>query len=149
MEGGLFVATVERTHIFNGSVEKVFAGLCRYDKYPEYLPGVTEIAILPSAVAGSTCQVRYDINLIKKFFYILNMWEDSGKKLYWNLAESNLMKLNSGSWVLKPGKKGTTEAAYSLEVKFRGFVPSAVSDRIAQANLPMMFAGFQQLIDSE
>ena len=149
MEEGLFVATVERNHTFNGSVDKVFAGLRKYERYPEYLPGVTDIAILPAKVAGSVCQVRYDINLIKKFYYVLNMFEDAPKTLSWELAESNLMKANTGSWSLKAGKKGTTEASYSLDIKFRGLVPSAVSDRIAQANLPSMFEGFQHLIEAE
>jgi hypothetical protein len=89
------------------------------------------------------------LNLIKKFFYVLDMFEEAPKRLSWELADSNLMKSNSGSWTLKAGKKGTTDATYSLEVKFRGLVPSAVSDRIAQANLPAMFEGFQGLIDAE
>ncbi len=143
------MATVERKHTFNGDIEKVFSGIRRYNKYPEYLPGVTEIAVLPAVAPGSVCQVRYDLNLIKKFYYILDMFETSPTSLSWQLADSNLMKLNSGSWTLKAGKKGTTDAVYSLEVKFRGLVPSAVSDKIAQANLPAMFDGFQQMIDAQ
>lgn len=143
------MAELERTHTFNGTIEKVFSGLRRYEKYPEYLPGVTDIKVLPGVAKGSVCQVRYDLNLIKKFHYILDMFEDAPTRLFWELSDSNLMKVNSGSWELKPGKKGHTEATYRLEVKFRGLVPSAISDKIAEANLPSMFEGFQKMIDAE
>ncbi|MEZ4741158.1 MAG: SRPBCC family protein [Bdellovibrionota bacterium] len=138
-----------KKHTFTGSIDEVFAGIRDYDSYPEYLPGVTQVQVLPAQETGSICQVRYDLNLVKKFYYILNMYEESPHKIWWDLAESNLMKENAGSWTLKGAKKASTEANYQLEVKFKGLIPSAVTDKIAKANLPAMFAGFQELIDSK
>jgi ribosome-associated toxin RatA of RatAB toxin-antitoxin module len=140
------MAAVQEKHTFKGSLKDVFAGLSDYPAYPDHLPGVTQIKVLPAQKEGSSCQVRYDINLIKKFHYTLDMFEESPTKIWWSLADSNLMKKNEGSWELSQSGK-STEANYSLEVTFRGLVPSAVTNKIAQANLPSMFAGFQEMIN--
>jgi len=141
------VAKLETEHVFNGSIEKVFSALRQYEKYPDYLPGVTKIEVLPSAAPKSVCQVRYELKIIKEFFYILNMFEESPKKLWWELADSNIMKANSGAWLLKKLEGGKTKATYQLDVKLRGFVPRTITDRIAETNLPAMLVGFQKLID--
>lgn len=141
------MAKLETEHIFKSSVKEAFEGIRQYQKYPEYLPGVTKIEILPAKAKGSTCQVRYEINIIKKFYYVLDMFEDEPGRLWWSLDDSNLMKTNDGEWLLTEKDSGLTKARYSLDIKFRGLVPSAVTDKVAQANLPSMLAGFQRLID--
>ena len=141
------MAKLETEHIFRGGVADVFEGIRQYEKYPDYLPGVTKVKILEAKAPGSTCQVRYEINIIKKFFYVLNMFEDKPGRIWWNLDDSNLMKANDGEWTLTAKDKGRTKAKYALEVKFRGLVPSAITDKVAQANLPAMLTGFQKIID--
>jgi coenzyme Q-binding protein COQ10 len=141
------MAQLETQHLFQGVPQKVFAGIASYDKYHKHLPGVTKTEILPPKVAGSKCRVRYELNLIKTFYYVLNMFEDAPRKVSWTLDESNLMKDNRGSWTLQPSGKEKTQATYTLELKFGMFVPSAITDSLAKANLPAMMAGFQKLID--
>jgi ribosome-associated toxin RatA of RatAB toxin-antitoxin module len=141
------MAKVEMEHVFSGSREKVFAGICQFDKYPQFIPGVSAIEKLPAKVAGSTCQVRYEVNVIKTFYYTLNMFAESPAKIWWNMDDSNLMKASDGSWLLSDSGAGKTKAIYSLDVKFKGLVPSAITDRVAKANLPAMMAGFQKIID--
>ncbi len=142
------MAKVETEHVFRGSVEKVFNGIRKYEAYPDYLPGVTKIEVLPPKAKGSTCQVRYEINLIKKFYYVINMFEEAPNRMWWNLDDSNLMKQNDGSWDFTKKTADSTKALYTLDVKFKGLVPSAITDQIAKANLPAMLAGFQKMIDS-
>ena len=141
------LAKIETTHVFDGTVEKVFKGIRNFEEYSNYLPGVTSIEVLPAKVDGSICQVRYDINLIKKFHYVLDMFEEEPNKLWWTLNESNLMKFNEGHWDLTAKGKTKTSAIYKLEVKFKGLVPSVVTDKVAKASLPSLFEGFQQIID--
>lgn len=142
------MSELETSHIFEGSKERVFRAICQFDQYPKYLPGVTGIEVLPSQSAKSKCMVRYEISLIKTFFYTIEMFEQSPNRIWWHLVESNLMKENNGSWDFKPAGKGKTEALYRLDAKFKGLVPSMVTDQIAKANLPLMFAGLQKLIDA-
>lgn len=142
---GADVAELTTEQEFHGPIARVFAALRRYDKYPEYLPGVTGIVVSPSKKPGSTCQIRYELKLIKSFHYTLNMFEESPNRIWWDLADSNIMKHNNGSWTLTSnGDK--TKAVYTLEVGFAGLVPQRLVDQITKANLPAMMQGFQRLI---
>lgn len=140
------MAKLETEHTFNGSITQVFSALQQYERYPEYLPGVTGIKVLPPQQPGSTCQVRYELKIIKEFYYILNMYENGPEEITWDLAESNIMNANSGSWRLTE-KNDKTKAIYTLDIKLKGLVPRAVTDKVAEANLPGMLNGFQKLID--
>lgn len=142
------MAKLEKVHTFDGTVEQVFAAIRQYSKYGDYLPGVTRTVVLPAAQSGSSCQVRYELNLIKTFYYVLHMFEKSPTSISWTLADSNLMKENDGSWSFSDLGDGKTKAIYTLDIKFKGLVPSVITDQVAKANLPMMFSGFQRLIDS-
>jgi ribosome-associated toxin RatA of RatAB toxin-antitoxin module len=143
------MAELETTQYFKGDIKKVFKALGQYSRYPEFIPGVTSIQVLPPP-AGSTakCLVRYEINVVKTFFYTLEMFDNGADKIWWNMTESNLMKKNDGSWTLKPSDSGDTAAIYKLDISFKGLVPSMITDQVAKANLPGMFAGFQKLIDT-
>lgn len=141
------MASLETEHTFTASRKKVFKGLCNYSLYSKYLPGVTNVEILPAELEGSSHQIRYDLKLIKNFYYILDMYEEEPNKISWTLSDSNLMKKNNGSWELTPDGRSKTHASYKLDIKFKGLVPSKVVDTITQANLPKMFEWFQQIID--
>ena len=140
------MAKLELEHVFDGQVDEVFAAICQFDEYPKYIPGVTKIEVLPAAAKDSSCQVRYELNLIKTFYYVLNMYQEEPNKIWWDLADSNLMKISNGAWDFNSAGEGKTKAVYQLDIKFKGLVPSAVTDRVAKANLPGMMQGFQKLI---
>lgn len=139
------MAELTTEQLFDGSITEVFDGLRQYQRYPEYLPGVTKIEVLAAKKPKSTCQVRYELKLIKSFYYVLNMFEDGPNKIWWDLDDSNIMKHSTGSWTLSPSA-GKTKAVYTLDVAFGGLVPQRVIDQITKANLPMMMNGFQRLI---
>lgn len=139
--------TVE--HIFRGNIEQVFAGCRQYGEYPKYLPGVSAIEVQPAQVPGSSCRVRYDIKLIKTFYYTLNTFEKPPAKIWWNLSESNLMKKSEGSWQFEDLGDGTTKAIYTLDVGFSGLVPQKIVDQVTRANLPALMSGMQKLIDAQ
>ena len=143
------MAEVETTHIFNGNIDKVFRAIGKYSEYAKYLQGVTGITVSPPPKGSSAkCLVRYELNIIKTFYYTLEMYEEPSKRVWWRMTESNLMKQNDGSWIFEADGPSKTKATYKLEVKFKGLVPSMVTDQMAKANLPQMFEGFQKLIDN-
>lgn len=143
------MAKLETEHIFDGKIEQVFAAIRCYSRYPEFIRGVTSIEVLSPKAEGSVAQVRYELNIIKKFYYTLDMFEAEPNKIWWSLADSNLMKSNDGGWKLSSvkGKPEKTKAVYTLDLKFKGLVPSAITDQVAKSNLPGMFVGFQELIN--
>jgi len=140
------VAELTTKHVFEGTLEEVFEGLRQYAKYPDYLPGVTSTSVLPPQASGSVCQVRYDMKFIKSFHYTLNMFEEQPARIHWNLADSNIMKVSSGSWDLKDLGDRRVQAVYTLDVGFSALVPQKIVDQITKANLPLMMKGFQKLI---
>lgn len=141
------MAELSTEQIFNCTPEQAFEAIRQYSKYKEYIPGVTSTEVLPAQKKGSTCQVRYDLKFIKTFYYTLDMFEEPGKKIYWHLADSNLLKVSNGSWDFSKVGQKQTKAIYAVEVGFSGFVPNKVVEQVTKANLPAMMAGFQKLID--
>ena len=143
------MAALTVDHVFNGTPQQVFAGIKNFAEYPNYLPGVTAIGVLPAVVPGSICQVRYELKIIKTFYYTLNMFEEQPRKLWWTLDSSNIMKKSNGYWELSGRGQGQTAAVYSLDVAFKGLVPQAVIDQVTKANLPSLMSGMQKLVDHQ
>jgi ribosome-associated toxin RatA of RatAB toxin-antitoxin module len=144
------MASFETKHTFNGDIKSVFTALGKYERYSEFLPGVTASKVLPAPTGSKArCLVRTEINVVKTFFYTIEMFEESLGKIWWQLSDSNIMKQNNGSWVLTPDGKSRTSAVYSLDVKFKGLIPSSITDQVVKANLDATLAGFQKLIDAE
>jgi len=143
------MAELEVKHVFNGDVNKVFRALGQFELYPEFIPGVTATKVLPPSVGSKAkCMVRTELNIVKTFYYTIEIFEDAPNRIWWSLVDSNLMKTNNGSWNLSAGATNETIAIYKLDVGFRGLVPSMITDQIAKANLPAMFDGFQKLINA-
>jgi ribosome-associated toxin RatA of RatAB toxin-antitoxin module len=142
------MAALVHEHVFDGDIQKVFKGICQFDQYSEHLPGVTGIQVLDATQKDSVCRVRYELKIIKEFYYTLHMFIKEPEKIFWQLDESNVLITNNGSWTLSAKSKKKTTAVYSLDVSFKGLVPKMLTDKIAAANLPNMFAGFQKIIDS-
>jgi ribosome-associated toxin RatA of RatAB toxin-antitoxin module len=143
------MAELEVKHLFNGDVNKVFRALGQFELYPEFIPGVTATKVLPPSVGSKAkCMVRTELNIVKTFYYTIEIFEDAPNRIWWSLVDSNLMKTNNGSWNLSAGATNETIAIYKLDVGFRGLVPSMITDQIAKANLPAMFDGFQKLINA-
>ncbi len=144
------MAVFETNHIFKGSLKNVFAALGKYERYSEFLPGVTASKVLPAPKGSKAkCLVRTEINVVKTFYYTIEMHEESPDKIWWTLVESNIMKQNDGSWTLTADGKTKTAAIYSLDIKFKGLIPSSITDQIVKANIDATLAGFQKLVDAE
>lgn len=140
---------LKASHDFSGTLSQVFKGITDYESYPEYIPGVINIELLEPLDDDAELSIKYELNLIKKFHYTLNMYHSGKNKISWTLHDSNLMKKNDGSWELKEDKKSkVVHADYRLDLKFKGLVPSAVVKKLTQTSLPAMFKGFQELIDA-
>ena len=140
------MAQLVTEYVFDAGIDQVFDGIRQYDKYPDYIQGVTGIKVLPPKASGSTCQVRYELKLIKSFHYTLDMFEERPGRIYWHLAESNIMKKSDGSWDFASAGKAKTKATYTLDVVFSGLVPQKIVDQVTKANLPLLMSGMAKLV---
>ena len=134
------MAKAERTEVFNIDINKFYSIIEDYSSYPDFVDGVSSIEILDKN--ETSARVKYSINLIKKFKYILKMKQKSPTHLSWKLESGDLFKLNTGSWTLEDLGDGKTKVTYSLEVTFKGFAPKMVIDKLVSSNLPAMMNSY-------
>lgn len=139
--------SLEVEHVFNGSKKKVFLALKSYELYPEYLSTIHASEEIEKERQDADGAYHFEIKLIKKFFYDIDLYEKSEAELSWKLQKSNIMKKNDGYWKLSSGGKGKTKAKYGLDLEFKGFVPRAITDRVTKTSLPTLFAELQAMID--
>ncbi len=137
------MAKASRTEILPIDMERFYKVITDYESYPEFVDGVDEVSILESA--KNKLQVEYKLNLIKKFFYILETKQEmktKSAKVSWKLVDSDLMKQNDGSWSLKMISENETEVTYDIEVEFRGLVPKMIINKLVEGNLPSLFKSY-------
>ena len=115
------MARAERTEIMQANAEDIFNVLKDYESYSEFMEGVASVEVLERD--GNKVQAKYNINMIKKFSYIINLVEEAPNKLSWTLDSGDLFTKNIGEWLLKDLGDGTTEVTYSLDVELKLMVP--------------------------
>ena len=111
-----------------------------YEAYPEFLDEMEAVKVLSRS--GSTAEVQFTVNLIKRVTYTLLLTETEPTSVTWKLKEGPF-KVSSGSWTLQPTPDGGTHARYSVEVKVAAFVPKSVSSRIVGKTVPALLASFK------
>lgn len=136
------MTSAERTETFEVSAEKIFQVLKDYETYPEFMDGVSRVEVVERN--GNKAKVKYHINLIKKFSYVLDLVEEGPHKLSWSFDSGDLFKINSGHWSLKENTDGTTDVTYKVDVDFKVMVPGMVSKKLIGSNLPSMMQSVLQ-----
>ena len=111
------MASAQRTEIMEASAENIYKVLSDYSSYGEYMDGVSKVEVIERN--GASVLAKYDINMIKKFSYILKLDEVENKSITWSFVEGDIFSENSGSWQLKDLGDGTTEVEYNVEVEIK------------------------------
>lgn len=130
------MANAERVETFDASVENVFQVISDYESYPEFMDGVKSVKILSKS--GDTTKVEYNLDIIKKFSYVLELTEKKNESISWKFISGDLFKKNVGEWVLKDIGDGKTEVTYKIDVDFKMLVPGMISKGLISSNLPSM-----------
>ncbi len=128
-------------------VERVYAVVSDYDRYPEFVPTVKRCR----ARRGSGgVEVDYELDLgIKTIAYTLRLVEEPPRKVTWSLVKGDWMKVSNGSWDLRD-EGGKTRATYSVEIQIAKppLVPQSLVDRISdeltRVQLPRMLEAFRK-----
>lgn len=136
----------QRTITINAPVEKCWAVISDYERYPEFLPEVKKIKTLNRR--GSEVDVQYEAEVVKVIKYTVHMREEGPKKLSWSFVDGEFMKDNKGGWVLEDGGNGTTKATYSIEVEVGMLVPKTIVNALVDTQLPKLLENFKKRIES-
>ena len=99
------MASAERTETMSATKEQLLTVLKDYETYSEYMDGVSAVKVLSRD--GNKVKAQYELNVIKKFSYVLELTEnDNG--ISWEFDHGDIFSVNSGSWVLSDNGDGTT-----------------------------------------
>jgi uncharacterized membrane protein len=130
----------EQQVVIDAPVEKVFGIITDYERYPEFLPDMKEVAVLDRH--DGVARVRFELELIMRVSYTLRLVESPPLGLSWTLEDAKMMVENVGGWTLvREGER--TRATYALEVKLRGLIPKSVSTRLLGTTLPQTLDRFK------
>ncbi len=133
---------VQREKVMNVSAKALYRAITQFEHYPEFIKEVVS-AKVQSGATKSKAKVTFELEVVKRFQYVLEFKMKPDEEVIWRLAESNFFKQNDGSWNLKSIAPKKTEVQYQLEVGFGFLVPGWVSRKLTEINLPQMFEAFE------
>ena len=135
-----------RAVVINTPVEKVFAVIKDYERYPEFLPEVKSTRI--SNRQGDEVDVQYEVDVLKKIRYTLRLKEEPPNRISWTFVEGELMRDNRGHWLLEDLGGGKTRATYNIEMKLGPLVPKSIVNVLVDSSLPKMLEAFKKRAES-
>jgi ribosome-associated toxin RatA of RatAB toxin-antitoxin module len=120
----------------------LYRAITDFEAYPKFLSEVVGAKIRPTK-DSATVLVDFELEIVRRFAYTLEFSVKPEEQVGWRLVESNFFKTNEGLWKLtSDGPK--TQVHYELEVGFGFLVPSWVSKKLTEVNLPRMFDAFEE-----
>ncbi len=135
------MAGATRSIVINAPIEKVFAVVSDYEKYPEFLPEVKGITVKNRN--GNECDVHYEADIVKTIKYALHLKEEKPTKVSWTFINGEFMKDNVGGWVLEKQGENQTKATYNIEVTVGMLVPKTILTALVDSQLPKMMEAFK------
>jgi len=126
----------------NVEINTLYQVITDFEHYPEFVSEVVGAKTLPGST-DTRALVRFELEIIKRFEYLLEFKMTRPTEVKWKLTRSNFFKVNDGAWSLTPVDASHTEAHYELEVGFGFLVPGWVSRKLTEINLPQMFDHFE------
>ena len=141
------MAGATRSIVINAPMEKLFAVITDYERYPEFLPEVKKIQL--SNRKGNEVDVQYEAEIVKTIKYKLHLKEEKPNKVSWSFIEGEFMKDNKGGWVLEDAGNGTTKATYNIAVEVGMLVPKTIVNALVETQLPKLLENFKRRIESQ
>ena len=141
------MARILRDKVMKVSPDALFRAITEFENYPKFLPEVVDVKRL-SPAKGAKQKVQFELEVVKRFQYVLEFKIEGKEKVEWKLIESNFFKTNEGQWNLKAKGKKETEVHYELEVGFGFLVPGFISKKLTEVSLPKMLESFESQAQS-
>lgn len=135
------MAEVKREMTMAVSQKALFQAITDFERYPDFVDEVVSVSILESK--ESFRKVKFELEVIKRFDYVLEFTLQGQDRVEWRLVSSNFFKKNEGRWILKSVDTGHTHVDYALDIGFGFLVPGWVSKKLTETNLPKMLKGFE------
>lgn len=131
------------SEVFNCKISEFYHIITDYERYPEFLSEVKKCQVI--TVDGARKLVEFQVFMIKSFSYRLWITESENQGISWALDSGDLFKVSNGFWRLEE-EAGKTRATYSVEAKFKVFVPGPIAKALVNVNLPNMMSSYRQRV---
>ncbi|MAE73620.1 MAG: polyketide cyclase [Bdellovibrionaceae bacterium] len=138
------MASASTTEDFDCTVEQFYSLITDYSNYSEFLKEVKKAKVVEDR--GDEKLVQFDISLIKSFSYRLVMDETRPTTVKWKLDSGDVFKESNGYWKLEENEQGKCRAHYSVEAKFKVFVPGPIAKALVEVNLPNMISAYHKRV---
>ena len=133
---------VTRVELFEVNRQAFYDVVSDYESYPEFVEHMVQAKLVE--VDGARSRVAFKVHLIRDLPYVLDIFHEEPKRVWWELVESPIFKVSSGCWDLRYKSKLKTEVHYSVEVVPRLPVPSAIIKSLTESSLPRMMRAFAE-----
>ncbi|RYF06507.1 MAG: hypothetical protein EOO40_09055 [Deltaproteobacteria bacterium] len=137
----------EHQVVVQAPVDRLFAVVTDYARYPDFLPEVQAVSVHNKG--DGVALVHFDLQLIVRLTFTLRLLEDFPTQVSWSLSQGKMIEQNSGSWRLEPLGAGQSRATYALRLRLGGLIPTSVSTRLLGAELPRMLGRFADRAQSD
>ena len=124
------------------SADQVYDVIVDFASYPGFVPNQSATRVISSD--GDRWRVEFELSVVKKLHYTLDLTGVRARTVEWTLVEGDMMKANTGRWLLEPLPDGRTRATYEISVELRGFVPRSVSNALIEKTLPANLEAFKR-----
>lgn len=135
------MAKVTRDKTMGVPAEALAKAILDFENYPKFIGEVVSAERLPGGTAEKQ-RVKFELEIMKRFQYVLEFAIRGHEEIAWRLVESNFFKTNQGHWRLRPEGAGV-HVEYEVEVAFPFFVPGWIVKKLTEVNLPKMFESFE------
>lgn len=136
-------ASVEE--LFNFKAEDIYSVVMDFEKYPDFLPEVSGCEIIKEGKDFK--DVEMTVHFIKTAKYVIRVFWDKNKKVWWELKEGDLFKKNNGVWDFD-SIGSQTQVKYTLDVDFKIYVPGMIAKKAVAVSLPAMVKNFKKRVES-
>lgn len=131
----------------------VIDAIADFEAYPAWVSDVTEARILSEEGDGWADQVQFtlDAGVLRDTYVLEYDWDivESGAGVVsWNLVKSNILKVMSGSYTLKPEGRRKTHVTYRLAVAVKIPIIGALKRRAEQVIVDTALANLKKRVES-
>ena len=138
------MAKASLTKVLDVDYGKFYDTIISYENYPQFVTGCKKIEV--ERKAPGHCRVKYFANILgKDLWYVLDHREDRTNGLItWELVESDLLKVDSGTWNLKSAGAGKTEVTYTIDIEFKIWIPGPILKTLTSTSLPVLIGEYEK-----
>lgn len=89
------MSQITRTELLELPRRDFYEAIADYESYPEFVPHIVHANIVE--VEGNRSRVQFKAHYLRDIPYTLDIYHDEPKRIWWELAESPLFRVSSGS----------------------------------------------------